>query len=101
MKASSAVVVRLLLPGRSVLTDDGKWVVVGLPSIGIFNFFYISPSILQKIYGSQIFLQNYTSSIVGDGNDLPPCPMALPRGTIAPATVVGHGVGVQSVFKKL
>jgi hypothetical protein len=50
-----------------------------------FNTFF--PLNFGKIYGSEKFLQNYTSSAVEDGGkNLPPWPMA---------------VGVQSVFKKI
>jgi hypothetical protein len=44
----------------------------------IFSFSYIFLSILQKYMVRNFFLQNYTSSAVGDGDrDLPPCPTAL------------------------
>jgi hypothetical protein len=52
-------------------------------SDGNFSFFIFSPLNFAKIYGREIFLQNYTSSAAGGGAS----------GTVAPATA-----RVQSVF---
>jgi hypothetical protein len=70
----------------------------------IFIFIYIFPLNFAKIYGQQNFLQNYTSSVVEDGGrDLLPCPHSVtyPRGTVAPATAVGHDGRGPVCFKKI
>jgi hypothetical protein len=48
--------------------------VSGLGLKNFFSFLYFFSLNFVKIYGSEIFLQNYTSSAVGDGGrDLPSC----------------------------
>jgi hypothetical protein len=59
-----------------------------------FLFLHFFFPFFAKIYGSQNFLQKYTSSAVGARRQRP---TAVPyggrgaRGNVAPATAVGHG----------
>jgi hypothetical protein len=54
-----------------------------------FSFFTFPPQVCKNIL-SDFSLQNYTSSVVGDGGR-----------DLAPATAVDHGGRVQSIFKNL
>jgi hypothetical protein len=57
-----------------------------------FFLFYIFLSSFFKNTWSAKNLQNYTSSAVGD------CGRDLPRGTVAPSTIVGHGGSVDAKY---
>jgi hypothetical protein len=63
--------------------------------VSVFFLFYIFLSSFFKNTWSAKNLQNYTSSAVGD------CGRDLPRGTVAPSTIVGHGGRGPVCFQKI